>query len=88
MDNGLMIEVENLTKRYPGRVAVAGVSFSVKQGEIVGLLGRNGAGKSTIMRVLSCFMPASSGTARVAGFDVFHQADDVRRCNISNSAPA
>jgi ABC-2 type transport system ATP-binding protein len=80
MDNGLMIEVENLTKRYPGRVAVAGVSFSVKQGEIVGLLGRNGAGKSTIMRVLSCFMPASSGTARVAGFDVFHEADEVRRC--------
>jgi gliding motility-associated transport system ATP-binding protein len=79
MDNGLMIEVENLTKRYPGRVAVADVSFSVAQGEIVGLLGRNGAGKSTIMRILSCFMPATSGTVRVAGFDVFHQADEVRR---------
>jgi ABC-2 type transport system ATP-binding protein len=79
MDNGLMIEVESLTKRYPGRVAVADVSFSVAQGEIVGLLGRNGAGKSTIMRILSCFMPATSGTVRVAGFDVFHQADEVRR---------
>ena len=74
-----MIEVESLTKRYPGRVAVADVSFSVAQGEIVGLLGRNGAGKSTIMRILSCFMPATSGTVRVAGFDVFHQADEVRR---------
>src|SRR5882672_3234961 len=80
MNNGLMIEVENLTKRYPGRTAVAGVSFSVGRGEIVGLLGPNGAGKSTIMRVLSCFMPASSGTVRVAGYDVFKQADDVRRC--------
>jgi len=75
-----MIEVENLTKRYPGRVAVAGVSFTVARGEIVGLLGRNGAGKSTIMRVLSGFMPATTGTVRVAGYDVFHQADEVRRC--------
>ena len=80
MDNGLMIEVESLTKRYPGRVAVANVSFSVARGEIVGLLGRNGAGKSTILRILTCFMPATSGTVRVAGYDVFRQADDVRRC--------
>src|SRR6266516_2859444 len=74
MNNGLMIEVEHLTKRYPGRTAVADVSFSVERGEIVGLLGPNGAGKSTIMRVLSCFMPASSGTVRVAGYDVFRRA--------------
>lgn len=74
-----MIEVEDLTKRYPGRVAVANVSFTVQRGEIVGLLGPNGAGKSTIMRVLSCFMPASAGAVRVAGYDVFSQADEVRR---------
>ena len=74
-----MIEVENLTKRYAGHTAVDGVSFVVHRGEIVGLLGPNGAGKSTIMRILSCFLPASSGSARVAGFDVFKQADDVRR---------
>src|SRR5437773_8225121 len=79
MNNGLMIEVENLTKRYPGRTAVADVSFSVGRGEIVGLLGPNGAGKSTIMRVLSCFVPASCGTVRVAGYDVFREADAVRR---------
>ena len=79
MDNGHMIEVEDLTKRYPGRVAVANVSFNVQRGEIVGLLGANGAGKSTIMRVLSCFLPASSGSVRVAGYDVFSQADEVRR---------
>jgi ABC-2 type transport system ATP-binding protein len=68
-----------LTKRYAGRTAVAGISFTVGRGEIVGLLGPNGAGKSTTMRILSCFMPATSGTARVAGFDVFHQSDEVRR---------
>jgi gliding motility-associated transport system ATP-binding protein len=79
MSDGLMIDVENLTKSYTGRVAVANVSFAVQQGEIVGLLGPNGAGKSTIMRILSCFMPATSGTVRVAGFDVFKQADEVRR---------
>src|SRR5580704_15670972 len=53
--------------------------MSVGRGEIVGLLGSNGAGKSTTMRILSCFMPATSGSVRVAGFDVFTQADEVRR---------
>src|SRR5271156_2158917 len=74
-----MIEVSNLTKRYAGRTAVSDISFSVARGEIVGLLGPNGAGKSTTMRILSCFMPATSGAARVAGFDVFHQSEEVRR---------
>src|ERR1700691_3645592 len=74
-----MIEVKNLTKRYAGRTAIRDISFSVARGEIVGLLGPNGAGKSTTMRILSCFMPATSGTARVAGYDVFHQSNDVRR---------
>ncbi len=74
-----MIEVEHLTKRYAGHTAVTDVSFTVGRGEIVGLLGPNGADKTTIMRILSCFMPASSGTVRVAGFDVFTQADEVRR---------
>jgi ABC-2 type transport system ATP-binding protein len=71
--------VENLTKRYIGHVAVDGVSFQVQRGEIVGLLGPNGAGKTTIMRVLSCYMPATSGIVKVAGYDVFHEADEVRR---------
>jgi ABC-2 type transport system ATP-binding protein len=79
MSGDTMIEVTELTKRYAGRTAVAGISFTVARGEIVGLLGPNGAGKSTTMRILSCFMPATSGTARVAGFDVFHQSEEVRR---------
>ncbi len=79
MGNDLMIEVSDLTKRYAGHTAVSGLSFTVGRGEIVGLLGRNGAGKSTTMRILSCYMPATSGTVRVAGLDVFTQADEVRR---------
>ncbi len=79
MTNSLMIEVSNLTKRYAGNTAVSDLSFTVGRGEIVGLLGPNGAGKSTTMRILSCFLPATSGTARIAGFDVFSQADEVRR---------
>jgi ABC-2 type transport system ATP-binding protein len=79
MNNGAMIEVVNLTKRYAGHTAVAELSFTVARGEIVGLLGENGAGKSTTMRILSCFLPATSGTARVAGLDVFHDSREVRR---------
>jgi ABC-2 type transport system ATP-binding protein len=74
-----MIEVQNLTKHYGPVTAIRDVSFNVAPGEIVGFLGPNGAGKSTTMRILSCFMPASSGTARVAGFDVFRESMEVRR---------
>ena len=74
-----MIEVADLVKDYASYRALHNLTFNVRRGEIVGLLGRNGAGKSSTMRILSCFMPASSGQARVAGFDVFSQADEVRR---------
>jgi ABC-2 type transport system ATP-binding protein len=74
-----MIEVDELTKHYAGQVAISDLSFTVGRGEIVGLLGPNGAGKSTTMRILACYLPATSGTVRVAGFDVFKEADDVRR---------
>jgi ABC-2 type transport system ATP-binding protein len=74
-----MIEVDRLTKHYGPVAAIQDVSFSVDKGAIVGFLGPNGAGKTTTMRILSCFMPASSGTARVAGFDVFGESLEVRR---------
>ena len=74
-----IIEVRDLTKRYAGHTAVAGMSFMVGRGEVVGLLGPNGAGKTTTMRILSGFMPATSGTARIAGYDVFTQSQEVRR---------
>ncbi len=74
-----MIEVQNLTKNYGPVTAIHDVSFAVAPGAVVGFLGPNGAGKSTTMRILSCFMPASSGTARVAGYDVFTESMEVRK---------
>jgi ABC-2 type transport system ATP-binding protein len=74
-----MIEVQNLTKHYGTFTAISDVSFRVAPGEIVGFLGPNGAGKSTTMRILACFMPASSGSAKVAGYDVFRESMEVRK---------
>ena len=74
-----MIEVERLTKNYGPVAAIRDVSFTVAPGQIVGFLGPNGAGKSTTMRILACFMPASSGSARVAGYDVFRDSLEVRK---------
>lgn len=74
-----MIKVENLTKRYAGFTAIDNLSFEVEKGEIVGFLGPNGAGKSTTMRILSSFMPPTSGRASVAGFDVFSQSMQARQ---------
>ncbi len=74
-----MIEVDHLTKVYSGRKAVDDISFTVQKGEILGFLGPNGAGKTTTMRILTCYMPATDGTARVAGYDVFEESLEVRR---------
>ena len=74
-----MIEVQDLTKAYGSVTAVDHVSFSVNKGEILGFLGPNGAGKTTTMRILTGFMPATSGTARIAGYDVFDDSLEVRR---------
>ena len=74
-----MIEVQNLTKSYGHVTAVDHVSFTVNKGEILGFLGPNGAGKTTTMRILTGYMPATSGTARIAGFDVFEDSMEVRR---------
>jgi ABC-2 type transport system ATP-binding protein len=74
-----MIQVEHLTKYFGPVLAVNDVSFQVEKNEIVGLLGNNGAGKTTIMRILTTYLPASSGVARVAGFDVMNDSMEVRR---------
>ena len=74
-----MIEVENLSKIYASTTAIEDVSFAVEAGEIVGFLGPNGAGKTTTMRILSGFLPATSGTAKVAGYDVHKKSMEVRR---------
>jgi ABC-2 type transport system ATP-binding protein len=69
-----IIVVERLVKRYGARVAVRGVSFTVKAGEIVGLLGPNGSGKSTILRILTGYLRSSSGSVHIGGVDVADQA--------------
>src|SRR5437763_13313044 len=73
-----MIKVENLTKRYAGQPAIRDLNFEVSRGEIMGFLGPNGAGKTTTMRILASFLPATSGRASIAGFDVFEQSLQAR----------
>ena len=74
-----MIHVNELTKRYGASVAIDRIGFDVAPGEILGFLGPNGAGKTTTMRILTGFVPATSGTASIAGFDVFEQPLEVKR---------
>ncbi len=73
------IDVREIVKRFGSFTAVDGVSFAVEAGEIFGLLGPNGAGKSTLIRMLTTLLPPTAGSARVNGFDVVTQANDVRR---------
>src|SRR4051812_46311166 len=81
MDRPMMpaIEVEGLVKTYGEVDAVRGVSFAVRPGEVFGFLGPNGAGKSTTINMLCTLATPTSGSARVAGFDVVRERDDVRR---------
>jgi len=75
----VIVAVENLTHRYGDRVALSNVSFGVNQGEIFGLLGPNGGGKSTLFRVLSTLMAPTEGKATIAGHDVKRESSAVRR---------
>jgi len=74
-----MIEAEGLTKFYGPIGAIRNVSFQIDKGEVVGFLGPNGAGKSTTIRILTCFMPPSSGSARVEGLDVIEKSLQIRQ---------
>jgi len=74
-----MIEVEQLSKTYGTTAAIQDVTFAVEPGEILGFLGPNGAGKTTTMRILSGYLPATSGTAKVAGYEVHEQSMAVRQ---------
>jgi ABC-2 type transport system ATP-binding protein len=74
-----MIEVKSLTKMYGNFVAVKDVSFQAKKGQILGFLGPNGAGKTTTMRIISGYMPATTGTVLVDGLDIFSQSLEARR---------
>jgi len=74
-----MIEVQELTKKYGELVAVRDLTFKVETGHIWGLLGPNAAGKTTTMRILTGYLPATAGRATVAGFDVFNEPDAVKK---------
>ncbi|UCE84634.1 MAG: ABC transporter ATP-binding protein [Deltaproteobacteria bacterium] len=74
-----MIEARELTKRYGDLTAVDSVSFEIQRGEVVGFLGVNGAGKTTTMRMLTGFLPATDGTALIAGHDIFGEPLAARR---------
>lgn len=74
-----MIEVENLSKVYGATKAIENVSFAVEKGQILGFLGPNGAGKTTTMRILTGYIPATEGTAKVAGYDVYTNAMEVKQ---------
>jgi ABC-2 type transport system ATP-binding protein len=75
----LAIEVDHLVKTYGGVTAVSDISFTVARGEIVGFLGPNGAGKSTTMRILTGYLPATSGSVRICGVPVATQPDEIKR---------
>jgi len=74
-----MIEVKNLTRYYGNRRAINNISFQIEKGEVVGFLGPNGAGKSTTMNIISCILAASSGSAKINGFDTFEKSLEIRK---------
>ena len=74
-----MIDVQHVTKDYATHRAVADVTFKVDKGEVLGFLGPNGAGKTTTMRIITGYMPPTSGTVTVADFDVFKHSVEARR---------
>ena len=74
-----MIEVEDLSKYYDLTVGVKNLNFHVERGEVLGFLGPNGAGKTTTMKMLTCYLPPTSGTARVCGHDILEQPLEVRK---------
>lgn len=74
-----MINVNELTKYYGSRLAIEALTFNAERGEILGFLGPNGAGKTTTMRILTGYMPPTSGTVEIGGFDVMEQSLQVRR---------
>src|ERR1700755_2051856 len=85
-----MIKVHNLAKDFGTKRAVDDISFSVERGEVLGFLGPNGAGKSTTMRMITGFIPPSSGTASVGGFDMIDNPIPAKRLigYLPENAPA
>lgn len=89
-DNGCMISVKDLRRRFGSIVAVDGISFEAKRGDVLGFLGPNGAGKTTAMRMLVCFLPPDGGTATVNGYDILSEPTKVQESvgYLAENAPA
>ena len=85
-----MLEVKNLKKRFGAFEAVKGISFSVAKGEVLGFLGPNGAGTSTTMRMITGFLPPTSGTALICGHDISTDPVEAKKCigYLPESAPS
>ena len=79
MSSEIMVQANNITKFYGEYPAISNVSFTAKKGEIIGFLGPNGSGKTTTMRILTGYMPASSGDATIAGYDVANQSLEAKQ---------
>src|SRR6185312_8316265 len=79
MNEDKAISVDHLTKKFGGFTAVDSISFEVNRGEIFGFLGANGAGKTTAMRMLCGLSKPTTGKAVVAGFDVYHQSEQIKK---------
>lgn len=79
MGGRLLIQVENLTKKYGDHIAVDNASFTVEKGEILGFLGPNGAGKSTVMNIITGYISATEGSVKVAGYDILDEPEEVKR---------
>ena len=82
-----MIHVENVSKRFGSKQVLFDINFKVNKGEILGFLGPNAAGKTTTMRIITCFLPANEGTVKVAGYDVLGQSMEIRRNNRLPESP-
>jgi ABC-2 type transport system ATP-binding protein len=78
-ENGAIIQTENLTKKFKDLVAVDGLNLTVREGEIFGLVGPDGAGKTTTIRMLVAIMDPSEGRATVAGYDTVREAEEIKR---------
>ncbi len=76
----MLIEVQNLTKKYGTHTAIDGISFSVDKGMIYGFLGPNGAGKSTTMNIMTGYIAATSGSVRINGYDIFKEPEKAKKC--------
>ena len=74
-----MIKIDNLTKHYGQVKALDHISFEVKEGEVLGFLGLNGAGKTTTMNIITGFIPPTSGTVTVEGFDIMNNPQEVKK---------